>query len=269
MRRVHLLAAAVAMLAIAACTKQAPPRDPGSIAEPWHVHVVQAGEFPARIAWRYGVLVDDLLAANRLASGSDLSPGQRLVIPGVLAPPPAPSEGTAPVEPPWFQPRSTWTAAEIDLGNIDPMGTPFRITVHHTAMPGDTWMAPRELLQRIETEHRRPGRGKPAWACIGYHYLIDRAGTVWEGRPLQYQGAHAGDREKNRGNIGVCLFGNFEDRPVPEAQLAALRRVLDRLRAQHRIPRTQILGHKEAFPNHTACPGRFLEPHVTAYRNAR
>ena len=29
------------------------------------------------------------------------------------------------------------------------------------------------------------------WSDIGYHYLIDRDGTVTEGRPIEKSGAHA------------------------------------------------------------------------------
>jgi LysM repeat protein len=46
------------------------------------VHVVQRGEFVARIAQRYGTTVSAIVAANNLANPSFIYVGQRLTIPG-------------------------------------------------------------------------------------------------------------------------------------------------------------------------------------------
>ena len=58
------------------------------------------------------------------------------------------------------------------------------------------------------------------WADIGYHFAVDRAGRVWSCRPLVWQGAHVKDR--NEGNIGVLVLGNFEIERPTSAQLNAL-----------------------------------------------
>jgi N-acetylmuramoyl-L-alanine amidase len=49
------------------------------------VHVVTRGENLTRIATMYGVTVADLVAANAIADPSRIFPGQRLVLPGLVA----------------------------------------------------------------------------------------------------------------------------------------------------------------------------------------
>jgi hypothetical protein len=139
-----------------------------------------------------------------------------------------------------------------------------RITVHHTAM--DSTYLRRAgvdqvgaLLQKIQEEHQ----GTKGWGDIGYHFLIDPEGRVYEGRPLAYQGAHAGNHELNLHNIGVCLLGNFDaEQPTPRA-LQTLRRFVDELRGRYRIPSNRVYGHSD-FKN-TACPGHNLLAWVRGY----
>ncbi len=72
MRRIAMVGMALALgLALAA---------PAAAEEPI-VHVVQSGQNLFRIALRYGVTVDALVAANGLSSASRIYAGQRLVIP--------------------------------------------------------------------------------------------------------------------------------------------------------------------------------------------
>lgn len=94
------------------------------------------------------------------------------------------------------------------------------------------------------------------WSDIGYHYLIDRDGTVAAGRPVTRVGAHV--KGKNTGSIGVALFGGhgssetdkFSDNFTPE-QDAALRELLKDLQADY--PITRISGHNQYAAK--ACPG--------------
>ena len=55
--------------------------DPGAPA----IHVVQAGEVLSVIAEKYGITLDELVAANRIANPNLVSPGTELVIPGLSA----------------------------------------------------------------------------------------------------------------------------------------------------------------------------------------
>ena len=140
----------------------------------------------------------------------------------------------------WFRPRSSWSAQPIDGSNIDPMVLPiYRITIHHSGDAEDASGDPAEHLRQFERAHKAKG-----WACIGYHFVIARDGTVFEARPITYQGAHA-TGDNNIGNIGICLLGNFDDRPIPPAQRKSLEATVDRLRKQYHIKNEELFGHRD------------------------
>ena len=128
------------------------------------------------------------------------------------------------------------------------------IIVHCTATKPD-FMAGRSTSERVAEVKRWHVQGN-GWSDIGYHYLIDRDGTVAEGRPLQKTGAHV--QGHNTGTIGVSLFGGhgsaatdkFSDHFTPE-QDAALRKLLGGLMARFRV--SKVTGHNEYAAK--ACPG--------------
>lgn len=159
----------------------------------------------------------------------------------------------------WFKPRTTWAGQRIDVSNTDPMVLPiYRLTIHHSGKADDATGDAEDHLRDFERVHKQKG-----WACIGYHFIISRDGTVYEGRPLKFQGAHA-TGDNNISNIGVCLMGDFSTRPVPATQRKSLDRVVERLRAQYRIKRSDIYGHRD-FKG-TDCPGEYLYRIVEQYR---
>ena len=55
---------------------------------------------------------------------------------------------------------------------------------------------------------------------VGYHYLIGPDGTIYEGRSIYYQGAHA--KGHNPNTIGIAFLGNYKDRPLPKAAMDSL-----------------------------------------------
>ena len=76
-------------------------------------------------------------------------------------------------------------------------------------------------------------------------FAIDRAGRVWECRPLAYQGAHV--RGHNDGNIGILVMGNFDvQRPSP-AQVRALGGHVNALCLSYGIPKRQVHTHRQAL----------------------
>ena len=168
---------------------------------------------------------------------------------------------------PRIEPRSRWNAAAM-RSNHDPMSRVQRITVHHTG--SDFQAVDAEGTARAIRSIQRDHQSSRGWADIGYHFLVDRSGRVWEGRPMSAQGAHAGNRALNRGNIGVAVLGNFDTQSMSAAQRRSLHDLLDHLRSRHAIPRTAVLTHHEILSrNHaggTACPGRSLAAVVVDYR---
>jgi hypothetical protein len=140
-----------------------------------------------------------------------------------------------------------------------------RITVHHSAEvhPPDldgTQASSAAAVRSIQKAHI-DGK-ETGWGDIGYHFLVDPYGRVFQGRDLAWQGAHA-KGNNNVQNIGVCLLGNFEEERPTQAALAALEKLLDDLRQQHGIARSRVLVHGDL--KKTECPGRHLLPWVRQY----
>ncbi len=163
--------------------------------------------------------------------------------------------------------RSVWRAAAPVPSRLTPArGGYDRITIHHTAeVPGARFDGSMSDSIRVLQNAQRNHMANRGYGDIGYHYLIDAAGRVFLGRSLAYQGAHAGGANNVR-NIGVCLLGNFEHgRPSPSA-MGALEALLRGLRAEHRIPRTRIVGHGELKA--TQCPGAVLARWTRQYRKS-
>jgi LysM repeat protein len=260
-----LLLSAMIAFALCGCRQRGTYAGAG---EPSSQYVVQPGDTLTILSARYDVPIHALITANHLRTNT-LTPGQLLLLPGVPWAPPA-DQAPAPEAPEqqaaasvedtsWYIPRSRWAVEPIDLGNIVPMTKPYRITVHHSGDEGDVVGDPIAMLRHFEHIHIHFKH----WACIGYHFIIAPDGRVFEGRPMQYQGAHAvGDN--NIGNIGICLIGDFDRQRVPEVQEQVMIEVLDRLRSTYGIERAQVFGHEE-FKN-THCPGKYLMPIVVAYR---
>lgn len=177
--------------------------------------------------------------------------------PTPLTPPPTGS-GTA--SSPY--PRSVWTRATPIMRDINPMNGVSRITIHHTGMPQPVTVVSRnesaEYLEMLRKSHVSKG-----WADIGYHYIIDRAGRVWEGRSARYQGAHV--KDTNEHNLGIMVLGNFEQQAPTEAQIQSLVATVRHFRSVNRVPVSQVRTHQELRP--TACPGRALQPKVVSIRN--
>ncbi len=120
------------------------------------------------------------------------------------------------------------------------------LVVHHSALPvGD---GPREI-QRKHMEQR-------GFADIAYHFVIDPAGQLYEGRELGVRGAHTAGH--NTGTVGVVLLGNFEIEKPQSAPMETLERLARTLQEQYAI--THLAGHRDFMPGETVCPGQSLAP---------
>ncbi|MGH9282556.1 MAG: peptidoglycan recognition protein family protein, partial [Acidimicrobiales bacterium] len=187
-----------------------------------------------------------------------------------------PARAGADVAQPSVVPRAQWGADE-SMRRTNPSFAPIdRIVVHHTVTPnGDPDAA--STMRAMHAYHVR-GNG---WDDIGYNFVIDAAGNVFEGRfARSYEpgeqptgesadgqgaiGAHAeGD---NAGSVGVALMGTFTDRTGPTpAALESLRRLLAWKADRHGIDGAgstawaggrvlpTIAGHRDV--GSTSCPG--------------
>lgn len=161
-----------------------------------------------------------------------------------------------------LQPRSAWGAAPPQSTSINPMRPIEWITIHHEGVSytGRTRSAARSRVQSIQATHQRQRN----WADIGYHFLIDRQGLVWQGREMRYQGAHVSGQ--NEGNIGVMLMGNFQEQRPTSEQVAGLQRTVLTLQRRFRVPVAKVRTHQEWPTAATECPGRILQAEMNQMR---
>ncbi len=160
--------------------------------------------------------------------------------------------------------RSSWQPSPVVRNNLDAMQRPRRITIHHSAMYfRDTGQrAAAAQINRIQRDHMR----NRSYGDIGYHFLIDPSGRIWEGRKLRYQGAHASGNN-NIGNIGVCLLGNFvrqkQGQGPTSAQIESMEGLVMQMMQRYGFGGESLFCHSD-FKN-TACPGVRMQPIVRLF----
>jgi hypothetical protein len=134
-----------------------------------------------------------------------------------------------------------WLTYDQPLGDV--LHT---IVVHHSALPLSD--GPVEI-QQLHLQER-------GFADVGYQFMIDENGRLYEGRAVNVRGAHT--YGQNYGSVGICLIGNFEEIQPSAVQLAMLRSLLACLVMQY--PNiTRLAGHRD-FNAGTLCPGANLAP---------
>lgn len=122
--------------------------------------------------------------------------------------------------------------------------------VHHSATTNQT----AEDYARYHVQHHQ-------WPGIGYHYVIEKDGTIVQGNPLTNVSYHTSGQ--NTKSVGICLSGNFEiEQPTPQ-QMHSLGLLINYVRQQ--VPNAmQVYGHRD-FAN-TSCPGDNLYNQLGRYK---
>lgn len=188
---------------------------------------------------------------------------------------------------PAIVPRAGWGGdgvvprATPDFGRVDVA------IVHHTE-GGNLYTA--EQAPGIVLAIARYHRDTKRWNDVGYNFLVDRYGTIYEGRAggvdLPVVGAHA--QGFNRLSTGISILGSFTDALPPEPALEAVARLIGWKLPYHgspvtgtitvisgggamtnhrygsKVPLQRISGHRDA--DSTACPGNALYAHLPALR---
>ncbi len=202
--------------------------------------------------------------------------------------PPVRARRLAMAETPSVIPRSGWEADESIVRTPPSYAARLRLAVvHHTAGRND--YGPGEsaaIVRGIEVYHVKAN----GWNDIGYNFLVDRYGQVFEGRAGGVErnvvGAHA--QGFNTGSVGVALLGNYQGTVATPAALSALETLLAwRLDAAHVDPRSTpevvsggneklaagttvtlraISGHRDT--GDTECPGNLLYAELFAVSEA-
>lgn len=138
------------------------------------------------------------------------------------------------------------------------MGSYDGFVVHHSAGPQP--MDDIEGAERVRAIQRfhQDARG---WVDVGYNFLIDGGGNLYQGRPTidgdQARAAHSPG--VNSTHVGICLMGCFhppasgcDDAPTDE-QIDALVRLCRHLVARYWMRSPELAGHRDLRA--TACPG--------------
>lgn len=136
----------------------------------------------------------------------------------------------------------------------------------------DTWKTPKSIKRRTKTteiivhctatpaghdftaQEIRGWHLAKGWKDVGYHYIILLDGTICQGRPEEFVGAHCVGH--NHRSVGVAYVGGLDehgthplDSRTPRQRLA-LGVLLERL--HHRYPQATLHGHREFAKK--ACP---------------
>lgn len=174
---------------------------------------------------------------------------------------------------PPHQKRSTWCPA----GNCPPSANPAftdvsHLIVHHSAgtNTASDWAA---VVRSIWNFHVNVN----GWADIGYNWLVDPNGVIYEGRGEDVLGAHFCGT--NAGTMGTCVLGNFTTIQPSAAALQSLTTLLawkackeeiDPLglsfHASSNLQLPHIAGHRDGCA--TSCPGDLFYPLFAALRQA-
>ncbi|MFF2832692.1 FG-GAP-like repeat-containing protein [Cellulosimicrobium cellulans] len=182
---------------------------------------------------------------------------------------------SSPAKRPTIYSRVAWGANESIATWTPATGRITAATVHHT-VGTNSYTAGQvpSLIRGIYTYHAQ-SRG---WGDIGYNFLVDKYGRVWEGRKggvdRAIVAAHASGY--NSVAFGVSVMGNYDVAVVPGAVVSAVAQVIAWKFDLHGVTtaartsvggvtRPTVFGHRDV--GQTACPGRYLYDRLPEIRS--
>ncbi len=126
------------------------------------------------------------------------------------------------------------------------------LVIHHSAFYEVNGIATLLEVQRLHRDDR-------GWADVGYHFMVDMDGAIYEGRNLGVRGIHT--QGHNSGSAGVCLLGDFRFRSPSQAQWDALIALSCWLVDE--LDLTHLAAHSQ-FNKGTVCPGATVLEQLSA-----
>lgn len=189
---------------------------------------------------------------------------------------------------PTIIPRSAWASGLTPKGDPS-FGSVDLAFVHHT-VNGNTYAREESagIVRAIFEYHVRSN----GWNDIGYNFLVDRFGQIFEGRAGGIDQAVVGAQAIgwNSVSTGIAIIGTFEGTPAPAAALAAVASIIrwklplhgtptagtvalvssggsgNRYKAGTAVSLNRISGHQDGCS--TDCPGRTLYGQLPALRSS-
>jgi hypothetical protein len=139
--------------------------------------------------------------------------------------------------------RADWGAAP-PADNFVPQ-RPRQITLHHEGVYFDGSRSALDYLrhvQRWSVTHRR-------WPDIPYHFLIDLAGRIYEGRPLDARG-DTNTSYDLRDHALVALIGKYDqgEQEPSRPQIESIIALMGWISATYTIAPNLIFGHRDFIP---------------------
>ena len=128
---------------------------------------------------------------------------------------------TAPGSPPPIQPRSAWGAENCVPREPAIFGDVQVAFVHHTVSANDYTAAEVPSIILSICRYHRNSNG---WNDIGYNFLVDKFGTLWEGRAGGIDQAVVGAQAQgyNSHSTGIASIGTHTDVPASSAELNSI-----------------------------------------------
>lgn len=167
--------------------------------------------------------------------------------------------------------RAQWGANEAYMTWDPEYASPKKQIVHHT-VTSNSDPDPAATVRSIYYYHAV----SLGWGDIGYNYLIDQQGRIYEGRygGNGVVGGHA--LGWNTGTIGISALGNYEQSGITPAMYSAFVELMSWKSNQNQIDpngsdllngvyKPNYMGHRDSYS--TACPGGNLYAYLPAFRS--
>lgn len=153
-----------------------------------------------------------------------------------------------------------WLIKRANWGSTDSLVESNRhtisyITIHHGGEIFEDDKDTYTYLKNLQSWSRSDRK----WMDVPYHYIIDRKGRIFEGRPLEYRG-DTNTTYDPTGHALIVVLGNFEEQEVRTEQIASLKIVTEFLANQESVPSKKIKTHKDYAE--TLCPGKKLTEYL-------
>ena len=136
------------------------------------------------------------------------------------------------------------------------MQKPKFIMIHHTAV---SYQLNHDQFIANNRYHQQKFNFKSSLGYyLGYHYEINKHGKIYQARADGEAAAACYQSNKNNGEtIHIALDGNFDIEQPFALEVYALRDLLRRLVGKYKLPKENILFHRQ-FAN-KSCPGKNMD----------
>jgi len=165
--------------------------------------------------------------------------------------------------------RSAWNARAQGSCSNPKYGSSTKAAVIHHTVGSNSYSksASAGIVRSIQAYHMEANN----WCDIGYNFLVDRYGQIFEGRAggiaRQVRAAHSGNATVNELTVGVSLMGTFGNAAPTSAMKAATARLVAWRFSIGGVPAkgkvsiggetlNRIAGHRDVHS--TECPGKYV-----------